>query len=397
MYNKSTFFYVDRLIKNTSLSLMGTTVIIFLSLFLAYNTLLSRLFLAFFIVFCFIFLNIQKLCILRYKNNSIYKTKVIYVGEEALYENFRRYTFLSGFNFDILGYINIDDKRIDSVECLGSLNDFEKILRATPCDEIVFTQALSRKNQVDSYIALASEMGIISRVILDVYDIVSAKWYVSSLGTYPMITYYNVTLDPSLLALKRVIDIIGAFIGILVFSPIMVITAVMIKISSPGPVIFKQVRIGQHGQRFHIYKFRSMCIDAEAKITELMSQNEMSDGKIFKIKNDPRITKVGKFIRKTSIDELPQFFNVLIGQMSLVGTRPPTENEVEQYDLRHYRRISIKPGITGIWQTSGRNEITDFEQIVKMDIEYIEKWSLFFDFWLLCKTVIVLFDKNGAY
>jgi lipopolysaccharide/colanic/teichoic acid biosynthesis glycosyltransferase len=156
--------------------------------------------------------------------------------------------------------------------------------------------------------------------------------------------------------------------------------------------------VGKNGKKFHIYKFRSMFSDAESHLQDLMHKNEMGgDGKIFKIKDDPRITRVGKFIRKTSIDELPQFFNVIIGNMSLVGTRPPTVNEVEQYGRQHYRRISIKPGITGIWQTSGRNDIVDFEKIVKMDVEYIEKWSLILDCLLILRTVKVLASKSGAY
>jgi exopolysaccharide biosynthesis polyprenyl glycosylphosphotransferase len=193
-------------------------------------------------------------------------------------------------------------------------------------------------------------------------------------------------------------DIIGSIFGIILTLPVMAVTALLIKLESPGPVIFKQMRVGRNGEHFAIYKFRSMYKDAEIRLQELMAQNEMGgDGKIFKMKNDPRITKIGKIIRKTSIDELPQFFNVLIGNMSLVGTRPPTVSEVGLYDRQHYRRISIKPGITGVWQTSGRNEISDFEQIVKMDIEYIDKWSLWLDIYLILKTVKVLIIKKGAY
>ena len=140
-----------------------------------------------------------------------------------------------------------------------------------------------------------------------------------------------------------------------------------------------------------------MYIDAEKRKQDLMAQNEMSDPRLFKMKDDPRITKIGKIIRKTSIDELPQFFNVFIGNMSLVGTRPPTVSEVEQYDRQHFRRISIKPGITGMWQTSGRNEIKDFEQVVQLDVAYIDNWSLLLDFKLMFKTVMVLLNRNGAY
>ena len=399
MYNRSTFFYVDRVMRNTTLSLLGTAATIFLLLFISYTVVFSRLFLAVFVMLSILALNLQKLVILKIKKRAMATDRVIYVGKKKLYENFVRYMEISGYNFDIMGYIDIDDEGVDGLACLGSLNNFEEVLRENPCDHVIFTQSLADRQDLLAYLNIVNEMGLGSKIILDVYKLSAAKWYISSLGTFPMLTYYSVTLDPVLLAMKRVIDLIGAMVGIVLFMPVMLITAILIKLESPGSVIFKQARVGRNGQQFYIYKFRSMYKDAESRLKDLMAQNEMgADGKIFKMKNDPRITKVGKIIRKTSIDELPQFFNVLIGNMSLVGTRPPTVGEVELYDRQHYRRISIKPGITGIWQTSGRNEISDFDKIVQMDIEYIEKWSLWLDVYLILKTVKVLLSKTkGAY
>jgi exopolysaccharide biosynthesis polyprenyl glycosylphosphotransferase len=195
--------------------------------------------------------------------------------------------------------------------------------------------------------------------------------------------------------LKRTIDIVGAIIGLGLTLIISIFIAPAILIESPGPLIFSQVRIGKNGRRFKIYKFRSMYADAEARKKELLSKNEMQ-GFMFKMENDPRITKVGRFIRKTSIDELPQFFNVLKGDMSLVGTRPPTEDEFLQYKGRHKRRLSLKPGITGLWQVSGRSEIVDFEDVVRLDLEYIDHWSLLQDIKLLFKTVFVVLFRVGA-
>ena len=168
-----------------------------------------------------------------------------------------------------------------------------------------------------------------------------------------------------------------------------------IKLESPGPVVFKQTRVGRNGRRFSIYKFRSMYIDAEERKKELMKHNEMN-GLMFKMKDDPRITKVGKFIRKTSLDEFPQFFNVLKGDMSLVGTRPPTIDEFLQYDEHHKRRLSLKPGITGMWQGSGRRDIQDFEEVVKLDVEYIDNWSIRLDIKILIQTVISVLKHEGA-
>ena len=212
------------------------------------------------------------------------------------------------------------------------------------------------------------------------------------------VTYNNVVMNVYVKAVKRVCDILLSIIGIIVFAIPMLIVAILIKLDSKGPVIFKQERVGLNGRHFKMYKFRSMVADAEAMKKELADKNKVSSGLMFKMEDDPRITKVGKFIRKTSIDELPQFFNVLFGTMSLVGTRPPTVDEVAQYDTRHWRRLSIKPGITGMWQTSGRSEITDFEEVVALDKEYIDNWSLWLDLKIMFKTVFqVFFKQKGAY
>lgn len=195
--------------------------------------------------------------------------------------------------------------------------------------------------------------------------------------------------------MKRLMDIVGGFIGLVLTALITPFVALAIKLESPGPVFFSQVRIGKNGRRFKIYKFRSMYVDAEERKKELEAQNELS-GPMFKMENDPRITKVGKFIRKTSIDETPQFYNILIGQMSLVGTRPPTEDEFEQYSMYYRRRLSITPGLTGMWQVNGRSEVTDFDDVVKYDLEYIDNWSLGLDVKLILKTFTSVLFHKGA-
>lgn len=171
--------------------------------------------------------------------------------------------------------------------------------------------------------------------------------------------------------------------------------AIAIKLDSPGPVLFSQTRIGRNGRRFQIYKFRSMYVDAEERKKELEKQNEIQ-GLMFKMENDPRITKVGAFLRKTSIDELPQFYNVFKGDMSLVGTRPPTADEFEKYNQYYRRRISMTPGLTGMWQVSGRNDITDFEEVVALDTRYISEWSLSLDLKILFRTIQVVLSGDGS-
>ena len=177
-----------------------------------------------------------------------------------------------------------------------------------------------------------------------------------------------------------------------------------IYIKSPGPIFFSQYRVGKNGRKFKIYKFRSMYMDAEERKKELMKQNRVSDGLMFKMENDPRVIGsekgpgkgIGNFIRKTSLDEFPQFFNVLKGDMSLVGTRPPTVDEWEKYELHHRARLAIKPGLTGMWQVSGRSEITDFEEVVKLDTKYISEWSFMLDIKILFKTVLIVLGQKGS-
>lgn len=195
--------------------------------------------------------------------------------------------------------------------------------------------------------------------------------------------------------IKRIMDICGGLVGLLITAVAFIIFAPIIFIQSPGPIFFSQVRVGRGGRKFKIHKFRSMYLDAEERKKELMEQNKMS-GLMFKMDDDPRIIPIGKFMRKYSIDELPQFWDVVVGNMSLVGTRPPTVDEYEQYEQHHKVRLSIKPGITGMWQVSGRSDITDFEEVVRLDSQYISEWSLAMDIKILFRTIKVVLCKDGA-
>lgn len=214
--------------------------------------------------------------------------------------------------------------------------------------------------------------------------------------------------SPLQLFIKRLMDIVGGLIGSLFALLIIAVVGPYIKAKSPGPILFKQERIGQNGKHFMVYKIRSMYMDAEERKQEYMEQNRVSDGMMFKLDFDPRIigneilpdgtrkTGIGEFIRSHSLDEFPQFFNVLLNQMSLVGTRPPTVDEWEKYKYHHRARLAFKPGITGLWQVSGRSNITDFEEVVKLDTEYIERWSIGLDIKLILKTIGIMFTKDGA-
>lgn len=234
------------------------------------------------------------------------------------------------------------------------------------------------------------------------------RQFVEKIGRYTVLsTSINYATDKQLFG-KRILDIIGGLVGCLITIVLFIFIAPAIKKESPGPVFFTQTRIGKNGRKFKMYKFRSMYMNAEEMKKELMDQNNMKDGMMFKMDFDPRVignkilpngqkkTGIGDFIRRTSLDEFPQFFNVLKGDMSLVGTRPPTLDEWEKYELRHRARLSIKPGITGLWQVSGRSKITDFEEVVKLDKQYITDWSMGLDFRILFKTIQSVIKKDGA-
>ena len=195
--------------------------------------------------------------------------------------------------------------------------------------------------------------------------------------------------------LKRLVDIAGGIIGLSVTAVLFIPITIAIQLDNPGTVLYSQERCGVQGKRFRIWKFRSMVANADALKKDLQAQNQAS-GHIFKIEDDPRVTRVGKFLRKTSLDEFPQFLNVILGDMSMVGTRPPTIDEVDKYDRHHWQRLAVKPGITGEWQANGRSSVKEFEEIVEMDLAYQQKWSIAYDLQLIFKTIWVVFNKDGA-
>jgi exopolysaccharide biosynthesis polyprenyl glycosylphosphotransferase len=212
----------------------------------------------------------------------------------------------------------------------------------------------------------------------------SVKWSdKSQLETHPSIRSW----------VKRLIDIVGALVGLTITGIILIPIAVAIKLDSPGPIFFRQTRCGWMGKRFQIWKFRSMCTEAEAMKAKIPNQ---ASGAFFKNDNDPRITTLGRFLRRTSLDEFPQFWNVLKGDMSLVGTRPPTPDEVERYQVPQWQRLNVKPGMTGEWQVNGRSQVRNFEDVIQLDLRYQQNWSLKYDLNLIFKTVMIIFDKNSG-
>ncbi|MCH5279883.1 MAG: sugar transferase [Lachnospiraceae bacterium] len=273
-------------------------------------------------------------------------------------------------------------------------NLFEKINQLVLDEVFIYLPEYSNK-ELGVLIEQFELAGITVHVNIDPFDHLISHKTTETLAGLTVLTYTISDYDFHRLMIKRLMDMIGALLGMIVTILLSPFIALAIKLDSPGPILYRQKRIGLNGRAFYLYKFRSMYKDADSRKEELHAQNEM-EGPMFKVKNDPRITKVGHFLRRTSLDEFPQFFNVLIGQMSLVGTRPPTPDEYGHYNLQYRRRLSIKPGITGLWQVSGRSNITSFDEVLKLDLHYIDNWSLGLDIKIILQTIVVILTQRGA-
>ena len=268
-------------------------------------------------------------------------------------------------------------------------------LTQIPFDEVFLNVPGLTKEDVQPLIDGFEKMGVACHYNLGLPEISGASARVDEFGGFSCATYARHQPDGKTLLVKRAFDILGGLVGVILTGILTVFIAPAIKLDSPGPIFFAQTRIGKNGRRFKIYKFRSMYQDAEARKKELEKENEVQ-GLMFKMENDPRITKVGAFLRSTSLDEFPQFLNVLKGDMSLVGTRPPTVDEFEKYNEHYRRRLSMTPGLTGMWQVSGRSDISDFDEVVRLDLKYIDNWSLLLDLKILLQTVVVVLGHKGA-
>ena len=400
VYNVTLFYYLDRILRKEAWSFIVASLVSALVYFCCLNQSISQVFVIAFLSISFVLMVLE---ILVFRNlidrivSRKYVPRCIYVGSKDSYNKFRYFMKKTTMLVNEIGYVSYDDYD-EGLEYIGSISQLESIIRRYNIDQVYIMQKRERDiADIQQYVDLCIKMGVTCRVIVDIYRRRKSYSYNSSIGTYPVITYHTICMNSWEAIAKRVFDIVFSIIAIILTSPIMLITAIAIKIDSPGPAIFKQVRVGMNGRHFKIWKFRSMRINADEMKKELLEQNEVKDGMMFKMKDDPRITRVGKIIRKLSIDELPQFFNVLSGSMSFVGTRPPTLDEVEKYQTDQWRRISIKPGITGMWQVSGRSNIKDFDEVVRLDVEYIDNWNLWLDIKLLFKTVGVVFLHEDSY
>lgn len=397
-------YYVEfvAIVKYTLTLMIGLVMVMFFTKEVA---LLSRLIFGFFavfnIIFTYIFHVLFKKYMLVYYRKSKNSSKVMVVTTDDRVEKIvEDLQGAAAWNSEIIAVALMDAKKIgediNGVPIVADEGNLYEISTQMLLDEIFISLPEYGHGQIKEMIAAFESMGVVCHYAVDFIEVEDgSERMIENFGGYAVISYSLNYFDVRRLIIKRIMDIMGGLIGLLLTALITPFVALAIKAESPGPVFFSQVRIGKNGRRFKIYKFRSMYVDAEERKKELEAQNELS-GPMFKMENDPRITKVGKFLRKTSIDETPQFYNILVGQMSLVGTRPPTEDEFEQYSMYYKRRLSIRPGLTGMWQVNGRSEVTDFDDVVKYDLEYIDNWSLGLDIKLIMKTFTSVLFHKGA-
>lgn len=328
------------------------------------------------------------------ERSGVWARKVIVVGSGpnavAICEQVRR----SGA--ELLGMIPEDPSGVVArgIRHLGVLEDAEAIFRRQVVDEVIFSVPRTKLAEVEQAITIAEELGLETKLSLDFLPHRFSRIKYEELGDTPLLSFQSAPAHPVQLGLKRLFDLGVSAAALVLGAPVFLGVAALVKLSSKGPVFFGQKRSGLNGREFTAWKFRSMVVDAEAKLGELLAQNEMS-GPVFKMSRDPRVTRIGKFLRKTSLDELPQFWNVLVGEMSIVGPRPPIPAEVVKYNRQQRRRLSVKPGITCIWQVSGRNQV-DFNTWMKMDLDYIDNWSLALDLKLFLQTVPAVLLGRGA-
>lgn len=301
--------------------------------------------------------------------------------------------------FRIIGFLDDDPLRgktnIGRFKALGGIDNLTSILRREAIDEVIITLPWQYHRRIGSIMANCERNQVRTRIVPDLFQMTISRMQIEEIAGIPMIGIKEVTISGLNQIVKRTIDLVFSALILFLAAPLMALLALMIKLESPGPVLFEQERVGKNGRRFTVYKFRSMVEGAEEQQEALQDLNE-AEGPLFKIKEDPRITRVGKWLRKLSLDELPQFYNVLRGEMSLIGPRPPLPAEVEKYDEWHKRRLEVSPGLTGLSQISGRSELT-FDETALLDIYYIENWSLGLDTKILLQTIPRVIFGNGAY
>ncbi|MFQ5341304.1 MAG: undecaprenyl-phosphate glucose phosphotransferase [Anaerolineae bacterium] len=301
--------------------------------------------------------------------------------------------------YQVAGFLDDDPERqhqdLGRFRALGSVDALPAVLRSQDIDEVIVALPWRSIDQIMDIMAHCEPLGVRARIVPDLFQLRLNRVDIDDISGVPLIGVRDASIRGWNRAIKRLSDIVVAAISLVVASPLLAVVAILIKWDSPGPVLFPQIRVGRDGRQFTLYKFRSMVVGADEEKDRLLNLNEAS-GPLFKIRDDPRLTRVGRWLRRLSIDELPQLWNVLNGDMSLVGPRPPVPAEVDQYQPWHRKRLLISPGVTGLWQVSGRSKLT-FDEMVMLDLFYAENWSLWLDFKIMLRTIPTVIMGTGAY
>lgn len=382
---------------------LGSILILGSVVFLLKMTLTSRLYVAVFAVTGFLGLAIEKACWIWFLDYSFRQgynlVNLLIVGTGRRAQEFIEIVRAhANWGLKIVGLVDDDPKilgkKVLDYEVIGRISDIPRILREHIIDRVIFVIPRMWLNRIEEAIYHCEREGISTAVTVDLYRPKLAQLRQSEFAGVPLIIFQTSIAKEWQLFLKRSMDLIVSLLAVSLLLPVFLFVILGVKLTSRGPIFFRQIRCGLNGRKFTLYKFRSMYVGAEMRKRELERQNEMR-GPVFKMKRDPRVTRFGRFMRRFSMDELPQLFNVLKGNMSLVGPRPPLPAEVEMYETWQRRRLSMKPGLTCIWQVSGRNKI-DFEQWMEMDLKYIDNFSLWLDFKILIRTIFVVLIGYGA-
>jgi len=304
-----------------------------------------------------------------------------------------------GLGYQVIGFVDDNPEKgnsdIGRFQGLGPVNNLPRLIEDEHIDEVIITLPWMYHRKIMGIVRACERRNVNAHIVPDLFQMSLSRVDVDDLGGIPLVGVREVGFGQRVRTIKRLMDIAGAALGMTLGSPLLALIAIAIRLDSRGPIIFRQTRVGADGKRFKILKFRSMYQGAEQELEELRDLSEV-DGPIFKMRDDPRVTPVGRFLRRTSLDELPQLWNVIRGEMSLVGPRPPIPAEVGEYMEWHKKRLEVRPGMTGLWQVSGRS-LMSFDEQCLLDIYYIENWSLWLDFQILLRTVPEVIFGNGAY
>ncbi len=383
----------------------ATGILILVAIFFFYRPLFySRLLLIYAFAFTVIILSLVRvlrnfvLGLLRKKGIGV--TRVLIVGAGDIGRRVMRNILAQPhLGYHVVGFVDDNPEKgygyIGRFRGLGELEKIPQIVREEAVDEVIITLPWMYHRKILGIMEQCERYNVKAKIVPDLFQMSLSQIEVDDLSGLPLISIRPLAFRRWERLIKRAMDLLIASVALIVFLPLMLIIALAIKLDSPGPVLFKQVRVGKGGQEFVIYKFRSMRWGAEEEQERLRELSEV-DGPIFKIKNDPRCTRVGRIIRRFSLDELPQLYNVLRGEMSLVGPRPPLPSEVAQYKEWHKKRLTVPPGMTGLWQVSGRS-LLSFDEMVLLDLYYIENWTPLLDLKILLRTIPKVIMSEGAY